>query len=708
MSAPTLHTADATAGAGTADTVEHARDAVARESWAEAYALLHAQDLHPTRALTATDLSALADAAWWSGHVDESVAARLRAHSAYVAADDHRGAGLEAWWLHYEYAGLGRPAAASGWLHRARHHLEGLPDCPEQCFLAWTDAEEALAHGDPAGALAASDRMTRLAVGSGSPDLLALSRQAASSTLLAQGRRAEALSLLDDAICAATAGELSGMVTGWLYCLALTQCMEAADFPRAVEWTNAAMEWCAPPWAGRPPEGHGEGDDEPVPAALPSGENPFRGVCRAHRVDVLDLLGSWALAEAEARQACREVPADCLESAAAAYYAAGDVQRRQGRLDAATVSYAHAHELGRIPQPGLALLRLAQGRTDAAVAGLRLALACAGDSRHDLLGRARLLGATTEVALAVGDVPGAAEAADELDTLAGDVPLLRAIADTARGAVALAGAETGTAPGTPAHERALPLLRQALAGWLELRVPYEAGAGADCCSRRRTGRSGRARRRPGCRSRARARPDGLRAPRRRYRGCDAVGEGDPGGLEQDRLPPGGRQVRSERLQGLVELDREETALGVHLGHEAAGVGLQGLDEVDELDGRALGEAGGPDRAHGPVEDRAGIRTAGREHGQGDGVHAVPEHGGEAARRRAVEDLRTEVRVTGRALDDGARTAPGQDRDAQDGESAAAGAAPVVPVAAALLAEELAVSDRVPGGADSADAHFPTT
>ncbi|GGV93532.1 hypothetical protein GCM10010230_04540 [Streptomyces narbonensis] len=474
MSAPTLHTADATAGAGTADTVEHARDAVARESWAEAYALLHAQDLHPTRALTATDLSALADAAWWSGHVDESVAARLRAHSAYVAADDHRGAGLEAWWLHYEYAGLGRPAAASGWLHRARHHLEGLPDCPEQCFLAWTDAEEALAHGDPAGALAASDRMTRLAVGSGSPDLLALSRQAASSTLLAQGRRAEALSLLDDAICAATAGELSGMVTGWLYCLALTQCMEAADFPRAVEWTNAAMEWCAPPWAGRPPEGHGEGDDEPVPAALPSGENPFRGVCRAHRVDVLDLLGSWALAEAEARQACREVPADCLESAAAAYYAAGDVQRRQGRLDAATVSYAHAHELGRIPQPGLALLRLAQGRTDAAVAGLRLALACAGDSRHDLLGRARLLGATTEVALAVGDVPGAAEAADELDTLAGDVPLLRAIADTARGAVALAGAETGTAPGTPAHERALPLLRQALAGWLELRVPYEA------------------------------------------------------------------------------------------------------------------------------------------------------------------------------------------------------------------------------------------
>ncbi|MFD3729559.1 LuxR C-terminal-related transcriptional regulator [Streptomyces sp. NPDC058671] len=528
MSAPTIHT-PATPRA--ADVVERARDAAARESWAEAYALLHAHDLHPSRGLTADDLSVLADAAWWSGHVDESVTARLRAHAACLAADDHRGAGLASWWLHYEYLGLGRPAAAAGWLHRARHHLEDLPDCPEQCFLAWSDAEEAQAHGDHEAALAATHRMTALALGSGSPDLLALSRQAESRVLLAAGRRTEALALLDDAMCAVSAGELSGMFTGWLYCLALTQCMEAADFGRAVEWTNAAMEWCAPPWPTHPPTDDraapsatgaaAEGAAEPggradaaggsdgrtgavdrpagrtesvdgltartgpttaglapvpptasgpapgpgqLPMAVPSGENPFRGVCRAHRVEVLDLLGVWALAEAEARQACREVPVDCLESAAAAYYAAGDVQRRQGRLDAAAVSYGHAHELGRIPQPGLALLRLAQGRADAAVAGVDLALACRGDARHDLLGRARLLAARTEVALAVRDVPGAADAAADLDALAGDVPLLRALADTALGSVALAE-RSADAP---------RLLRRALAGWLELRVPYEA------------------------------------------------------------------------------------------------------------------------------------------------------------------------------------------------------------------------------------------
>ncbi|MEU7116951.1 LuxR C-terminal-related transcriptional regulator [Streptomyces zaomyceticus] len=468
MSAPT-----------TTDPVARARDAAARESWAEAYELLHDHDRHPERGLTADDLSVLADSAWWSGHVDESVAARLRAHAAYLAADDHRGAGLTSWWLYYEYAGLGRPAAAAGWLHRARHHLEDLPDCPEQCFLAMTAAEEASAHGDHESALAATRRMTALALACGSPDLLALARQSESRVLLAAGRRAEGLALLDEAMCAVSAGELSGMVTGWLYCLALTQCMEAADFARAVEWTNAAMEWCAPPWTGRPPDGNADTgtapDTEdpsaalaPLPMTVPSGENPFRGVCRAHRVEVLDLLGAWALAEAEARQACREVPVDCLESAAAAYYAAGDVQRRQGRLEAAAVSYGHAHELGRIPQPGLALLRLAQGRADAAVAGVDLALACRNDPDHDVLGRARLLAARTEVALAVRDLPGAAKAAADLAALAGaadgDVPLLRALADTALGSVALAERRPG----------ALLPLRRALAGWLELRVPYEA------------------------------------------------------------------------------------------------------------------------------------------------------------------------------------------------------------------------------------------
>ncbi|MGW0463761.1 helix-turn-helix transcriptional regulator [Streptomyces sp. NPDC003027] len=467
-----------------APAVRRARDAAARESWAEAYALLRDFDLHPSHPLTPGDLDILADAAWWAGHIDESVAARLRSHAAHAAAGDHRGAGHAAWWLAFEYRCLGRPAAAAGWLHRARHHLEGEPECPEQCYLAWTDAEEAQEHHDPGAALTAVLRMNRIARHSGSPDLIALSREAHAAVLLANGRRAEGLALLDDAMCAVTAGELSGMFTGWLYCLALTECMEAADLGRAVAWTSAAMTWCEAPWAQhvRRPDAPGTpgpdgttggarsagpapgGVPSPLPAGVPAPvtDNPFRGLCRIHHVEVLDLLGVWELAEAEAARVCEEILPDGLEAAAEAHYAAGEIRRRQGRFDAAAVSYGHAHELGRIPQPGLALLRLAQGKADAAVAGLKLALACQSD-RHDLLGRARLLAAQTEVALAVGDLDGAAAAVAELEALSPGAPLLGAMADTARGALALAR-----------HEPALRPLRRALAGWLALRVPYEA------------------------------------------------------------------------------------------------------------------------------------------------------------------------------------------------------------------------------------------
>ncbi|MEV4948546.1 LuxR family transcriptional regulator [Streptomyces sp. NPDC053755] len=489
---------------GEAPVLERARDAGARESWAEAYALLCEADLHPSAALDPGDLDVLADAAWWTGHVDGSIAARLRAQAGYAAAGDHRGAGRAAWWLSFEYRRLGRPAAAAGWLHRARHHLEHVPDSPEQCYLAWSDAEEAREHHDLGAALAAALRMDLVARRSGDPDLIALSRQARAAVLLASGHRSRALGLLDDVMGPVTAGELSAMTTGRLYSLVLTRCREAADLGRAAAWTDAAMSWCETPWSGRRRDaaagrngplttpaptgpaaggpaaapdgaraggGHPAGRDaggEGLRTGFPAGAwhgagNPFRGLCRIHRVEVLDLLGMWTLAEAEAARVCAEVLPDGLEAAAAAHYAAGEIRRRQGRLDEAVRSYSHAHALGRVPQPGLALLRLAQGRTDAAVAGLRPALLRRGDPPHDSLGRAGLLAARTEVALAVGDEDGAARAVTELEGLAGDAPFLEAVAGTARGALALAR-----------HEPARRPLRRALAGWRELRVPYEA------------------------------------------------------------------------------------------------------------------------------------------------------------------------------------------------------------------------------------------
>ncbi|MEU8619839.1 LuxR family transcriptional regulator [Streptomyces sp. NPDC048623] len=418
------------------DTTPLAQAAADREDWPATYALLHGRPLGPD------GLALLSDAAWWSGRIDESVSARLRAHAAYVAAGDPRGAGLTAWWLADAYRRLGRPAAAAGWLHRAHHDLDGRPDCPEQGLLAWTDTADAEEHHDPAAALAAVRRATRLAVRSGSPDLLALARQAEASLLLAHDRRTEAFALLDAAMGAATAGALGSTVTGRLFSLAPGQALRAGDLRRAAAWSQAAMTWCAGPPSG------------PAP-----GPHPFRPLCRVHHLQVLDLRGAWAQAEEAVRLVWQEAGPDTLGAAADASYTLGEIRRRQGRTAEAQRSYARAYGLGRVPQPGLALLRLAQGRPDAALAGLRLALDCQTDPAHDRLGRARLLAALTETTLVLGAHGAAAGAVTELEALAApDAPLLAAPAAGARGALT----------GDPAP------LRRALALWLDLDVPYEA------------------------------------------------------------------------------------------------------------------------------------------------------------------------------------------------------------------------------------------
>ncbi|GEC04224.1 helix-turn-helix transcriptional regulator [Streptomyces spinoverrucosus] len=426
--------------------LRRARDAVAREAWAEAYRLLSGV----SAGLTPDDFAAYADAAWWTSHVEESITARMKAYAGYVAAGAERRAGYCAWMLFYEHQLAGRTAVAAGWLRRARRHLSGEPECVEQCYLAWMEAEAAAARGAFDEAMAVARRMAGIARQCGSPDLYAMSVQAQAGVLLAQGRVAEGLDLLDDAMCSAMAGELSAFFTGWIYCLGLQRCMACADLERAAEWTDAAMKWCA---------------------AMPA-ENNFRGLCRVHRVQVLDLRGRWPQALDQAVRTCEELLPYERRIAGEAFCATGDIQRRRGELAAAEAAYQRAHELGRDPQPGLALLRLAQGRPEASATALRLALAGGADDGDDRLGRCRLLAAQVEISLALGRLDEARAAAAELETLARDwqqrrashTTMLHAVAASAGGAVAYAEHDL---------DRALSLLRRALALWLALDVPYE-------------------------------------------------------------------------------------------------------------------------------------------------------------------------------------------------------------------------------------------
>ncbi|WP_405866306.1 LuxR C-terminal-related transcriptional regulator [Streptomyces sp. NBC_00005] len=432
-------------GKAAADTLRQARDAVARESWAEAYGLLHRLD--PGR-FTPDDHAAFADAAWWTSRVEESIVQRTSAYSGYSAAADARRAAYSAWMLFYEHQLAGHTAVAAGWLRRARHHLRDEPECVEQCYLAWMDTEAAQRRGAFDEAMASARRMAEIARRCDSPDLHAMSVQAQAGVLVARGRVADGLDLLDDAMCSATAGELSAFFTGWVYCLGLQQCMACADLARAAEWTEAAMRWCA---------------------SMPA-ENNFRGLCRVHRVEVLELRGSWTRAAAEAVRTCEELLPYERRMAAEAFYVTGEIRRRRGELAAAEQSYERAHELGRDPQPGLALLRLAQGKAEASAAALRPALA--GDGPGGLE-RCRLLAAQVEVSLALGRLDEARTAAGELDRTAEDwrercgseATPLHASAASAGGAVAFATGDL---------DRALPLLHRACALWLELTVPYEA------------------------------------------------------------------------------------------------------------------------------------------------------------------------------------------------------------------------------------------
>lgn len=419
--------------------VERARDAVSREDWPGAYALLSDVDQDD---LAPEDLDGLADAAWWLCRIDDSIAARHKAYRKYAAAHANQQAGAAAWMLYYEHHLAGRSAVAAGWLRRAHRHLEHEPECVEHALLTLAECEMAQIRGDLDAAMIHARDMTDIARRCDSADLVAMGLSAQGGVLLSRGRMPEGIALLDEAMCAVVADELSAMFTGWIYCQVLIRCMDIADLRRAAEWTDAAMSWC-----------------EALPTAT-----PYHGVCRVHQAEVLSMRGAWGQAEAEARRTFDEALSTYPGVAAEARYLTGEIRRRLGDESGAEDAFGRAHELGRDPQPGLALLRLAQGRAGDAAAALRLALADDGWGR---LGRARLCAAQVEIAVATGDLDGARTACDELDAIAQEygTDLMRAMSATARGALRVTEQRA---------DQALPVLRSARTLWLDLGVPYEA------------------------------------------------------------------------------------------------------------------------------------------------------------------------------------------------------------------------------------------
>jgi DNA-binding CsgD family transcriptional regulator len=259
--------------------------------------------------------------------------------------------------------------------------------------------------------------------------------------LVKAGRTDEGLALLDEAMVGVTTERLYPVVAGLVYCGVILACQEAHEVRRARDWTAALSRWC---------------EKQPDMVA-------FTGRCLVHRAEVLQLDGSWHDALAEVGRAiARFVETGNVSAAGLASYRQAELLRLLGRFDEAEVAYTDASRYGWEPQPGLAQLRLAQGKREAAAAAVRRALTETTDP-----GRlATLLPACVEIMLAVESLDEAESAGGALEELAArfDSALLRAMAAYASGLLALAR-------GDP--KAALLAGRDACRGWRDLGVPYE-------------------------------------------------------------------------------------------------------------------------------------------------------------------------------------------------------------------------------------------
>ncbi|HEY7112724.1 MAG TPA: response regulator transcription factor [Thermoanaerobaculia bacterium] len=393
--------------------------------------------------LGADDLDRLAVSAGILGRDEEFFQALERSHHAHLAAGNAASAARAAFWLGFRLLSLGETGRGTGWHARAQRVLDeaGL-DGAERGYLMLPVAHRHLAarEWDAARGIAADAAGTARRFSDA--DLLALALNLEGRAFLGDGRIAEGLALIDEAMVAVSSGELSPIVTGLVYCMVIRSCQDVYAFGRAREWTAALKAFCD---------------------AQPGGVS-FTGQCLVHRSEVLQWNGQWEDAIAEARRASERLLASAPERAAApAFYQQGELHRLRGEFDAAEEAYASASRWGAEPQPGLALLRAAQGRIEAAASAMRRVVSAATDWTE----RTRLLPAHVEILVAAGDVEEARRAAAELEAAAArlDAEVVSAMAARARGAVRLAAGDAASA---------LEPLRQAFEIWSRLGAPYLA------------------------------------------------------------------------------------------------------------------------------------------------------------------------------------------------------------------------------------------
>ena len=399
--------------APSADPLAEGRLAIANHAWQEAFDRLREAD--KMALLEADDLESLALAAFFVADPEVELDAKERGYARHEADGNKVRAAYMAAYIARTYAFAGKPALAGAWSRRAERLIGSEGDTYAHGYLALVGSESAAATGQLEAALALAEKAVAIGSTNDDRDLAAFAQSNLGWLKLSRGDVSDGFALLEEASFAAVNGELTPFTSGVTACRMIGACRDLTDYRRATEWIEATEKYCSR-----------------------NNLDGFPGICRIHRAEVAAVSGEWERAEQELVRATSELSRfNVAPPRAEGLYAIGDVRRLMGDLDGAEVALREAHHHGKPPQPALALVRLAQGNTRAAVKAIDAAV---GDETWDRLARTRLLPAQAEIAIAAGDVAKARRAVDELaDIVAGyPSPALDAGARLAQGRVLLA------------------------------------------------------------------------------------------------------------------------------------------------------------------------------------------------------------------------------------------------------------------------------
>jgi ATP/maltotriose-dependent transcriptional regulator MalT len=420
--------------------LERGRASIQAQAWNTAFTALSEADRQAS--LGAEDLELLSAAAHLTGRDAEAADILARVHQAYLAQQNPQKAARCAAWVSLTCLFKGDLAQSSGWLSRAQRLLEDQPECVERGYVLLPLGVRSVREGDFDSAHAAFVEATRLGQRFGDRDLTSFALHGQGRALIRQGETARGVALLDEAMVAITAGEVSPMIAGGIYCSVIEACSEIFDLRRAQEWTAALERWC---------------NSQPDLV-------PYRGHCLIRRAEISQMHGKWPDALNQAQSACEHLSLPPPKPAVgAAFYCKAEMHRLRGEFEQAELAYREATRWERTPRPGLAQLRLAQGQVAAAYAAIQHA----AEEVEEPSPRSQILDAYVEIALASGDVNGARAASEELSEIAARLKaeLLHSQAARAQGAVLLAEQES---------KAAIAKLRRALSSFLQLETPYEA------------------------------------------------------------------------------------------------------------------------------------------------------------------------------------------------------------------------------------------